>query len=55
MAMVALMDEVVGNVTAALNRTGMWATTLLLWSSDNGGAVHLGGGANVWPVEERDQ
>ena len=49
-AMVALMDEVVGNLTAALRETGMWNSTLLLWSSDNGGAVHLGGGANVWPL-----
>ena len=49
-AMVALMDEVVGNVTAALRSAGMWNNTLLLWSSDNGGAVHLGGGANVWPL-----
>lgn len=49
-AMVALMDEVVGNVTAALHDTGMWDNTLLLWSSDNGGAVHDGGGANVWPL-----
>ena len=48
--MVALMDEVVGNVTAVLKETGMWDNTLVLWSSDNGGAVHEGGGANVWPV-----
>ena len=37
-AMVALMDEVVGNVTAALRAAGMWERTVLLWSSDNGGA-----------------
>eukprot|EP00937_MAST-01D_sp_MAST-1D-sp2_P002290 g2290.t1 len=49
-AMVALMDEVVGNITAALKTAGMWERTLLLWSSDNGGAVHEGGGANVWPL-----
>ena len=29
---------------------GMWADTLLIWSSDNGGAVHLGGGANSFPL-----
>ena len=28
----------------------MWADTLLVWSSDNGGAVHLGGGANSFPL-----
>ena len=49
-AMVALMDEVTGNITSALHETGMWNNTLLLWSSDNGGAVHKGGGANVWPL-----
>ena len=49
-ATVALMDEVVGNITDTLKQRGMWNNTLLLWSSDNGGAVHLGGGANVWPL-----
>ena len=49
-ATVALMDEVVGNITSALKTTHMWSTTLLLWSSDNGGAVHIGGGANTWPL-----
>ena len=49
-AMVALMDDVVGNVTDTLIKRGMWENTLLLWSSDNGGAVHLGGGANVYPL-----
>ena len=39
-----------GNVTAALRLKGMWASTLLLWSSDNGGAVHPGGGANTYPL-----
>ena len=38
------------NVTAALRLKGMWASTLLLWSSDNGGAVHPGGGANTYPL-----
>eukprot|EP00756_Hemistasia_phaeocysticola_P050712 Hpha_TRINITY_DN25904_c0_g1::TRINITY_DN25904_c0_g1_i1::g.185262::m.185262/K01135/ARSB; arylsulfatase B len=49
-AMVSLMDDAVGNITSALRRKGMWENTLLLWSSDNGGAVHLGGGANTWPL-----
>jgi arylsulfatase A-like enzyme len=49
-AMVALMDEIVGNITSALQQAQMWPSTLLLWSSDNGGAVHLGGGANTWPL-----
>eukprot|EP01063_Lacrimia_lanifica_P015644 TRINITY_DN22333_c0_g1_i1.p1 TRINITY_DN22333_c0_g1~~TRINITY_DN22333_c0_g1_i1.p1 ORF type:complete len:539 (+),score=165.43 TRINITY_DN22333_c0_g1_i1:33-1649(+) len=50
-AMVALMDDSAGRVVAALKgRRGMWDATLLLWASDNGGAVHLGGGANVYPL-----
>ena len=49
-AMVALMDDIVGNLTRALKENGMWTNTLLLWSSDNGGAVHLGGGASSWPL-----
>jgi hypothetical protein len=50
-AIVAFMDEAVGNVTRALRANGdMWASTLLVWSSDNGGAVHLGGGANSFPL-----
>ena len=48
--MVALMDDAVGNITSALRTRGMWGHTLLLWSSDNGGAVHLGGGANTYPL-----
>jgi arylsulfatase B len=28
----------------------MWEKTLLVWSSDNGGAVHEGGGANAYPL-----
>lgn len=49
-AMVALMDDVVGDIVDALRTTGHWNRTLVLWSSDNGGAVHLGGGANVYPL-----
>jgi len=49
-AMLALMDDVVGKIVKALEDQKMWDNTLLLWSSDNGGAVHLGGGANSWPL-----
>ena len=44
------MDEVVGNITDSLKARSMWAQTLFVWSSDNGGAVHLGGGANSYPL-----
>merc|ERR1719450_316605 len=32
------MDEGIGNVTAALRKKGMWENTLLIFTSDNGGA-----------------
>ena len=49
-AMVAFMDDVVGNITRALRDKGMYEHTLVIWASDNGGAIHLGGGANSWPL-----
>ena len=41
MNMVALLDDMVGNVTAALRKEGMWAHTLMLVTADNGG-LYLG-------------
>eukprot|EP01079_Euglenida_sp_SAG-EU17-18_P009674 gene9674-1741_t len=55
-AMVAFMDEVVGNVTGALRRTGMWDDTLcmfspIVWSSDNGAQAWTeAGAANPFPL-----
>jgi arylsulfatase I/J len=48
--MMAFMDDIVGNITQELKTKEMWNKTLLIWSSDNGGAVHLYGGANVYPL-----
>ena len=36
-AMVALLDEVLGNVTGAIRARGLWDETLMVLSSDNGG------------------
>ena len=38
-AMVAALDDVVGNVTAALQQQGLWENCILLLTSDNGGWV----------------
>jgi arylsulfatase A-like enzyme len=34
--MASAVDEVVANVTGALKQGGLWETTLLVFSSDNG-------------------
>ena len=41
-AMVSAMDEAMGNITAALKRTKLWDTTLLVWAADNGGPTGVG-------------
>ena len=48
-AMVTAMDSGIRNVTEALKRRGMWNSTLLAFSADNGG---WGGetGGNSYPV-----
>ena len=55
----SLWDEILGNVTSALRQRQMWNTTLLAFSSDNGGPVYWsvepilyphGAGANNWPL-----
>lgn len=50
-AMIMIMDEVVGNLTNALQKKGMWNNTLMIFSSDNGGPVRLAeNAANNWPL-----
>ena len=52
----ALWDSILGNITAALKTKQMWSSTLLVFSSDNGGPVYSspdpafphGAGANNW-------
>ena len=39
-AMVTMADSMVGNVTSRLRARGMWESTLLVLSTDNGGPIH---------------
>ena len=48
--MVNLLDDNVGRVVAALKAAGLWNSTLLVASSDNGGPIGDGYGANNWPL-----
>ncbi|XP_069119491.1 arylsulfatase B-like isoform X2 [Argopecten irradians] len=41
--MVAAMDEAIGNITAAFQANGMWDDTVMVFSTDNGGAIWAGG------------
>eukprot|EP00118_Oscarella_pearsei_P025457 m.308219 g.308219 ORF g.308219 m.308219 type:complete len:548 (+) comp43581_c0_seq1:478-2121(+) len=49
-AMVTYLDDVVGNVTAAMEAKGMWNNTLMVVSTDNGGPTYPGGGGNNYPL-----
>jgi arylsulfatase A-like enzyme len=45
-AMAKVLDDGVGNVTAALKRVGMWDRTVVVFSSDNGGPTN--GNEGTW-------
>ena len=44
--MVMLADAAVGNVTRALKASGMWGSSLIIWSSDNGGQIRYSAASN---------
>lgn len=49
-AMILYMDEVIGELVEALKTKGMWDNTLVVFSSDNGGAIYEPGSANNHPL-----
>jgi len=52
-AMVNFADDMVGNLTAAFKRKGMWDDLLVVFSTDNGGPIYNNGsaGANNFPLK----
>ena len=50
-AMVKYLDDVVGELVDTLKKKGMWENTLFVTSSDNGGPIYPGGGANNYPLK----
>lgn len=48
--MVHIMDQAVGNVTAALAAKQMADDTLIVFSADNGGVYHSGQLGNNYPL-----
>ena len=44
MAMMSVLDELVGNVTKALKNSRLWDNSFLIWTSDNGASTS--GGSN---------
>ena len=51
LAMVNYLDDVVGEIIAALKSHGLWDNLLFVASSDNGGPVRSGFGGNNYPLK----
>ena len=49
-ATVNRMDAAIGTLVGALERKGMWAKTLMVFTNDNGGALSLGCCASNYPL-----
>eukprot|EP01006_Ploeotia_vitrea_P023287 TRINITY_DN55727_c0_g1_i1.p1 TRINITY_DN55727_c0_g1~~TRINITY_DN55727_c0_g1_i1.p1 ORF type:complete len:547 (-),score=22.30 TRINITY_DN55727_c0_g1_i1:33-1673(-) len=52
-AMVNWMDDAIGDIVTLLKKVGMYDSTLIVFSSDNGGPIYEGGapGANNYPLK----
>ena len=48
-AMARALDEGMGNVTSAIRSGGLWDSSLIVWSADNGGWLRRTGSSN-WPL-----
>ena len=49
-AVVDALDQAIGQVLKTLEDEGIEGETLILFSSDNGGAAYAGGGADNFPL-----
>ena len=50
LAMTKYMDDVVGQIVDSLKSEGLWENSLLLFMSDNGGAIYNPAGGNNYPL-----
>jgi len=50
-SMVNYLDDVIGEIVASLKNRGLWDNLLLVVSTDNGGPLYIGGGANNYPLK----
>ena len=50
-AMVKYLDDLVGELIELLKSKGIWDNLLFVTSSDNGGPIYPGGGANNFPLK----
>ena len=50
-AMTKYLDDFVGELVSALKNKGLWDNLLFVISSDNGGPIYPGGGANNYPLK----
>ena len=50
-AMTKYLDDFVGELVSVLKEKGLWDNLLLVTSSDNGGPIYPGGGANNYPLK----
>ena len=50
-AMTKYLDDFVGKLVSMLKEKGLWDNLLFVISSDNGGPVYPGGGANNYPLK----